>query len=114
MMRSDEQVIRGIVSYIDNEVMPKMTTAGKWMVGAWTVLAAEKASSVIHVVLSHPAVTSLGVVDGSGMIDIDRIEKAFVESAERCGTIYIDIPMIGRMSYSAADIHNIASYINRQ
>lgn len=111
MKLNAEQVIQGVVNYADNEVMAKLPTSGKWVVGTAMYIASNKAHNVVDTLSNNMIVKMLGVVDDDGMIDTDMLITAMKTAADKYGNLSVDVPMIGRLTFSSSDIDNLGLYM---
>lgn len=111
MSYSTDQVVRGIINYADNEVMVKLPTTAKWVMGTIIGIASTKSTQVIENLKHNPIVNALGVVDEAGNIDVDTIILSMKDAAEKYGNLTLDVAMLGKMTFSAADIDRLRSYI---
>ena len=105
------QVLNGLMNYVDSEVMGKLPTSGKWVVGTAVNLMTNKAQNVIDTLSDNEIVKMLGIVDEEGMIDIDELLSAMKTSADRYGVLSVDVPLIGRLSFSSSDVDSLKNYI---
>lgn len=111
MKYNAEQIVNGIMRYADNEVMPKLPTAGKWVFGTAINLANNKVNNLIEGLQTNAIAKMLDIVDDNGNIDADALFQALKESADRYGVISIEVPLIGSMTFSTSDIDSIRGYI---
>lgn len=111
MNYSTEQVINGIINYADNEVMHKLPTTGKWIMGTVIGIASNKASKVIDNLKSNPIIVALDIIDENGNIDADTLLQAMKESANHYGNVTLEVPMVGKLTFSSSDIDMLKSYI---
>ena len=110
-MVTSEQIINGIVAYADREVIPKLNTTGKWVVGTAIGMLGSKASDVMLNVQTSELGKIIGAVNEDGLYDIDLIADNLIRSAEKYGDICIELPMIGSMRFTSADVNNARRYI---
>lgn len=111
MNYSTEQVVRGLISYADNEVMAKLPVSGKWIMGTAVGLAANKTSNIIDTLKNNTVVNMLGIMDENGNMDVDALINAMREAADKYGKLTVQVPMIGSLTFSSADIDKLRSYI---
>lgn len=52
-MVTQEQLIKGIITYTDKEVMPHLPTVGRWGVGSVIILAQGRISQIADSMLSN-------------------------------------------------------------
>lgn len=110
-MVNKEQLIKGVLLYADKEVMPHLPTVGKWGLGSIILLAQNKATNILDQLSINPFVMSLGVINCDGMIDIDLLSNALIQTANKYGKVELTIPMIGSMSFSARDVELLKTYV---
>lgn len=111
MKYSGNQIVNGLVSYADHEIIDKLPTTGKWVVGTAIGLMSERADAVINNLKDNTIVQMLGIVDEDGMIDADTLVNHMKSSADKYGKIYVDVPLIGRLSFSSSDVDSLRNYI---
>lgn len=111
MTYSSDVVIQGIINYADNEIMNKLPTSGKWIVGTAMGLGSGKLIKVLDEVKDNKIVKMLDIVDENGNIDVDSLISAMKEAANKYGKMTVEIPMVGRLSFSSSDIDDLRRYI---
>lgn len=104
------KVLQGIVNYVDAEIISKMSGSWKaWVVGGATGLIAARADRIIEALSSSPLVTALGIVEGEN-IDVDAIIAELRKQAQK-GTATVVIPLIGPITFGAADVDSLYRHI---
>lgn len=111
MKYSTDQVINGLIAYADSEIMGKLPTTGQWVMGTALGLASNKVGSALDVLKGNTIVQMLGIIDEDGMVDVDALTDAMKKSADKYGKITVDIPLVGRLSFSSTDVENLKRYI---
>lgn len=109
-MRSD-QVVNGIIKYADAEIMPKLQTSGKWIAGTVMALAYNKVDSVVDSLSHNAMIKTLGIVSEDGDMDIDAVMTALRQSADKYGKLSVEVPLLGRMTFSSSDIDALRGYM---
>lgn len=106
-MVNEQQIVAGIVKYIDTQVMPVVDTKSKWMIGtAITMLAkSPKANEMVKQL-------SLFGIEQDGMYDIDALADGLLENAKKYGKMTISFPIIGSMTFNEMDVELIRKMIN--
>lgn len=106
-------VLRGIASYIDAEIVAKLAGSWKaWAVGAAAGLAVARADAVITKLSDNAAVKALSLIDGEN-IDVDIIIAELRRQAQK-GAAVVDIPLIGPVTFGAADVDSLHRHIMQQ
>lgn len=77
-MENIEKVKRGIATFVDNEIAPILP---KWKGIAFAAGAALMLEAKANVLMNHPFITMLGVVDGDN-VDVDKIYSAIKSKAQ--------------------------------
>lgn len=106
-----ERVMQGIINYADAEVMGKLPTSGKWVMGTVIGMASNKARNVVDSLKENPIVSMLGIVDEDDMIDVEEFLSALHSSADKYGNLILDVPLVGRMTFTSSDVDHLRNYI---
>lgn len=110
-MISREQLLNGIISYIDNEIIPQLPTIGKWGIGTLVTLSATRYNEIYNALIVNPLIKSLGIVDDNGSVDFDNVATALKKSADKYGKLIIELPVIGTLAFTADDIDKLSIYV---
>ena len=86
MLYTKEQVIKGLTQYIDNEVIARLPTAGKWLAGTVLGLSLKNTQELINYAQDNEVVELLGIFNKDGLIDVDKI----VGVAKKNGKFFSD------------------------
>ena len=105
-----DKVKRGVARYLDEEFTNKMTGWQKWVFGAAVAMYLENFSTTLQRVRENPMVKSIGLFDESGNVAVERIHQQFRIQAQK-GPISFDIPMLGTVTMSEADVEKLYTYI---
>lgn len=111
-MVTKEQLMNGLLTYADHEVIPRLTTAGKWGVGTAIILMSQQANQVIDTLTSNEVIKMMNIVTDDGLIDEERLSNALRTSAERYGNLQVQIPVLGVLTFNTNDIDMLHMYIN--
>lgn len=110
-MYTSAQVLNGITNYAEKEIIAKLPTAGKWIIGAGIGMAMQNIQKIITDLGKNETVKMLGVVDENGNIDVDSVTQHLKESAKKYGKMRVQIPILGEMTFSDEDIEMVKKYI---
>lgn len=111
-MTTTDTMINGIMRYADREVVNQLPTIGKWVVGTGIGIAGKKATDLAHELEHNQMVKSLGIVDDEGRWDTDALRNEMIINAQKYGRATIEIPIIGKLTFSEDDIYMLFRYIN--
>lgn len=107
MLYTKEQVVNGLNNWVDEEIIPRLPTSGKWIIGTAVGLAMSNADAV----LSNGSLKVLGIVNADGLIDADKLCSELKHSADRYGKLTVSFPFIGTMAFGPEDIENARRHI---
>lgn len=102
-MITTQQFINGLKGYMQNSVIPHMPTDRQFVAGVALGVAANKADRIVQQLKSNQLVKMLGLIDGD-MIDDDALIIAIREQMSRTGSLQVNIPWFGQMTFSAPDV----------
>ena len=110
-MATIQQVQRGFVNFVDNEVALAFDGWQKAVVAGAAGLLAANLPNLVKVYGSHPMVAAMGVYDpAANSVNIDALYNAFVPKlgAEK---IPLSIPKIGTIKLGRDEIDALMRYI---
>ena len=97
--------------YADREVIPKLDTAGKWVVGSVITMTGNKINEVTTKLSTNPTAKAIGAVNEDGLFDVDKVIESLQNSANRYGNLSLNVPMIGVMTFTPDDVVKVGRYI---
>lgn len=104
------KVINGLATFIDREIIAKMAGGWRsWMIGSAAGVALARAEQVYRKLADNEMLRSLGVIDGEN-VDIDIIYEQLRQQANH-GSMTIDLPLIGGITFGVADVDALYRYI---
>ena len=87
------KVIKGIASFIDEEILININGWQKWVLGSGIGIALSDAEELFKSLKNNELIKVLKIVDGD-KINVDKIYKELKKQAKKT-QITINIPMIG-------------------
>ena len=105
------QVLNGLIAFTDKEVIRKLNTTGKWVLGTGVAIITQNAEHVMEAMKDNALVNMLGIVDEDGRFDIDLLADALKDSANRYGSLTIQVPLVGTLTFSSSDVDSAKEYI---
>lgn len=110
------QVEKGVVSYLDNEVFPHLPADGQF--GEWKRMAA--AAMAVYIVrhgrpaleqlMGNPFLCLIGAVNNHNEIDIDGLKEVFAEQLPDKG-VALQIPLLPEITLYKSDLDKLHQYI---
>jgi hypothetical protein len=110
-MNTPEQIVNGIMRYADREIIPKLDTAGKWVIGSMIGMTGNKINEVATKLSTNPVAKAIGAVNEDGLYDVDKIVENVQNSANKYGNLSLNVPMLGTMTFTQEDVMKIGKYI---
>ena len=69
-----------------------------------------RSGEIFNTLKNNPVVSAMGVIDEQDQIDIDAIYQEFAAQAQR-GAVTFDVPLVGALTLTAADVDKLYRYI---
>lgn len=107
------QVINGIVNYIDSEIISKITGWQKWVIGSGTGIALSKGVDVFNQLKKEKIIKTLGIIDKDDKIDVDLIYKEMKKQAQK-SSITFNVPLVGALTLTEQDVETIYNLIKKE
>ena len=106
------QVVSGIQSYVDSEIIQKINGWQRWIIATGISLMLEKSTNIFNNLKSNELVKMLELIDDDDRIDVDAIYRELKKQAER-GPMTLDLPMLGAVTFTSTDVDRLYSLIQR-
>lgn len=104
MRVSFESVITGLNRYIDREIYKGLNSVQELVARIVVGRINQNAENIKNIFMNNGFAKTLCIVDHEGMVDIDRLLQDIKREIERQGSIQIDVPMIGKLTFRAEDV----------
>lgn len=102
-------VIKGLVKFVDEDLVPKMHGLNKWLFGTGAGIVASKGEHVFHSLKEIELLHTLELIH-EDKVNVSCIYKELLRQAEK-GEISIEIPMVGTIKLDHSDVEKIYRYI---
>lgn len=110
MVANIQKVQVGLARYIDTEMLNHMDGWQKIGFGAASALIIKNLPNTVQRYMNHPLIQALGIMDEEKNIDIDALHDAVAEHFGEQGE-YVNIPLLGRVKFTKADIEALYNHI---
>ena len=110
MLNRDEIATR-LSTYIDKEIMPKLDTKGKWVIGTYMTIAMYRMPHWIQSILDNPMLSALGIEDENGLVHMETVVEALDQTAQKYGKLTLDVPLLGSMTFDHTDVQKLKEYM---
>lgn len=104
-----ERIQHGVRAFVDNEMLPKMTGAQRWMVAVAVGVYVEKLPQMLQSWAQLPAVKPLGIITPDG-VDVETAYK-YLKPAAQAGGASFDVPLLGTVTFTEADVDSLFRYL---
>lgn len=106
-------LLPGVSKFIDENILSHYapTSMKRILMAGGVSLYLKQNEGMVDSLTSNPLFASLGVVNGSGMIDIDTIRDTLKNEVNKAGFMRISIPIIGDVDFTTEDIDALYRYI---
>jgi hypothetical protein len=107
-----EQVEKGVASYLDTELMPKLADnpLQKVLVRTAISLGIRKSGNIIRGVSENQFVKMLEIFDDDCNIDIDILKEEVIKQIGPEGLSF-EVPVVGKMTFHKEDIEKLYKHI---
>ena len=106
-----EHVLDGANRFIDKEIFSGLNElqefAARLVVGRFN----QNAASIKTALINNGFVRTMCVIDSDGMVDIESLLRDAKAELERRGTLTVNIPLIGKLTFCPADVDTLSGYI---
>lgn len=103
-MITSKQLVEGVVEYANADVLPMLEPAKQFVAGMALGVVGSKADGLIKALAQQPMIAALGVIQLNGEIDIDALYAAASTQMDKQGSLPIDVPIIGKMTFNRGDL----------
>ena len=103
-----DQAMRGVVRFIDTEILPHLPTGKGIGAGSAVALIMDGGKERILALRENPVVQMMGVMDETGNINIDRLYNAVRPKFEQ--RLPVSITFIGAPTFDQNDVDKLYRY----
>ena len=105
-----DQAMRGVVRFIDTEILPHLPTGKGIGAGIAVALIMDGGKERILALRENPLIKTMGVMDESGNIDLDRLYNAARPRFDG-QKLPVTLPLIGELRFDVNDLDKLYKYI---
>lgn len=104
------KVIAGIDKFLDEEIISKLASTQKWVIGTGAKIMLNNATNIFNELKNHTFVKSLGIINEKDEIDVGLIYKELKKQAQK-GAMTIDVPLAGTLTLTEQDVDKLYNFI---
>lgn len=109
-MVSYEQMINGITTFFDKEVINKLTGTPRVLMGVGMGIALKNGRSIYDTLKESSVAKMLNLIDSNGNIDVETVYDELKKYTHR-DNIEIEMPIIGTLRLNEGDVDKLFYYI---
>jgi hypothetical protein len=99
-----EKVIDGLNRYIDREIYKNLNDLQEMLARLTIGRINQNADGIKRYLMTNGFFKTLCLVDSDGMVDIDSLLQDLRTEIERKGSITVEVPLIGKITFKANDV----------
>ena len=108
-----ESVIDGINRYIDKEIYKNLNGTQEFLARVVVGRMNSNAEYIKNMLMNNGFAKTLCIIDSDGMVDVDMILSDIRREIERQGSLQLDIPLIGKLTFHTDDVDVLHNEILR-
>ena len=101
------RVMDGIARYIDKEIYSGMNDVQEVVARIAIGRVLGNKDGVKNMLSSNPIIKSLVIIDDDGMVDIEKILAELKAEISKKGSVSIQIPWFGKMTFKPEDVEKL-------
>ena len=101
------RVIDGLLRYLNNNLFAKMNDWQEVVARIAVGRIIGNPESLMQSLMANGIVRTFAVMDSEGNVDLEPIMRDLKREIDRKGKLTVEIPMFGKMSFTAADVDEI-------
>lgn len=99
-----ENVIDGVNRYLDKEIYGNLNDLQEFLARLAVARINQNADLIKTSLMNNGLVRTLCIVDSEGMVDVDSLSQDIKREIDRKGSIQVEIPMIGKLTFRSVDV----------
>lgn len=107
-----ESVIDGINRYLDKEIYGNLNDLQEFLARLAVGRINQNSELIKTALMSNGLARTLCIVDSEGMVDVDSLCQDIKREIDRKGSIQVEIPMIGKLTFKSVDVDVLRDLIN--
>lgn len=99
-----ENVIDGVNRYLDKEIYGNLNDLQEFLARLAVARINQNADLIKTSLMNNGLARTLCIVDSEGMVDVDSLSQDIKREIDRKGSIQVEIPMIGKLTFRSVDV----------
>lgn len=106
-----EKVVESAAKWLGEEIYPKMNDLQEFVARMVVGRVLENEGKIKEVLSANGMLRTFGFIDDEGMVDADVLFADIKREIERKGKLVINIPWIGKLTFTPEDADALYKYI---
>ena len=106
-----ESVIDGLNRYIDKNIYSNLNATQEFVARLVVGRINQNSEMVKQSLMSNGFFKTLCIIDSDGMVDIDNLLRDVRKEIDRQGSLQVEVPLIGKLTFRAEDVDEIKKEI---
>lgn len=106
-----ETVVDGINKYLDREIYKNLNDLQEFVARLAVGRINQNAEAIKMALMNNGFAKTMCLVDSEGMVEIDALLHEVRKEVERKGHIQVDVPMIGKITFTPSDVDVMREHI---
>ena len=99
-----ESVIDGINRYLDKEIYGNLNDLQEFVARLAVGRINQNSEAIKTALINNGLARTLCIVESEGMVVIDSLSQDIKKEIDRKGSIQVEIPMIGKLTFRSVDV----------
>ena len=108
-----ESVVDGINLFLDKEIYGNLNDLQEFLARLTIGRINQNADLIKNFLMTNGFIRTMNIIDSDGMVDIDSITQDIKREIDRKGSIQVEIPMIGKLTFHSKDVDVLRDFIVR-
>ena len=108
-----ETVIDGINRYIDKEIYKNLDGTQEFLARVVVGRMINNSETIKNMLRTNGFARTLCLIDNEGMVEVDTLLSDIRREIERQGSLQLDIPLMGKLTFHADDVDALHKEIVR-
>ena len=104
MKVSFEKVVEGINRFIAKEIYPNLNELQEFAARIVVGRVNNSTAALKEYLANNGFVKTFGIIDSEGMVDIEQLLSEIKQEIQRKGTLVVEIPMMGKLTFKPEDV----------
>lgn len=108
-----ERVMECAARWIGDKVYMKMNDLQEFMARVFIGRVLDNKEKIKEALANNGIIRTFGYIDSEGMVDVDVLFSDIKREVERKGKLVVDIPLIGKLTFTPGDVDELHNYMSR-